>query len=358
MNVQFLAAVLVFGGFALLASRDDAGADPATCVSLETRLAELEQSANDYWDGADSSAIDQAIAEGRSELDRAMMQAQRSGCQGGFRTPGARCGRIMGSVERLSANLNRLYRQRQQTAVDPYAAERERSRVLRALADNQCGDDYQDNSGARRSNGFFATLFGRRPFGADPESEGSPSVLNFGYTTFRTLCVRTCDGYYFPISFATVPEQFVERRTDLPGSLSGERGPSLRPRQSRRGRQRNGLSRRRTLHCASVRIPLPHPIRRFVHLPPGNGWGDRSIGIAAAGAGRAETSPPRCDASRRRPAARDPNRAEDPETLANRTGGFGIAGVPSSNPPSPHVIGNTAAGKPVRVVGPNYYVAQ
>ena len=26
--------------------------------------------------------------------------------------------------------------------------------------------------------------------------------------TFRTICVRTCDGYYFPISFATSPDRF------------------------------------------------------------------------------------------------------------------------------------------------------
>jgi hypothetical protein len=26
--------------------------------------------------------------------------------------------------------------------------------------------------------------------------------------TYRTLCVRTCDGYYFPISYSTVPSKF------------------------------------------------------------------------------------------------------------------------------------------------------
>ncbi|TMJ31724.1 MAG: DUF2865 domain-containing protein [Alphaproteobacteria bacterium] len=28
--------------------------------------------------------------------------------------------------------------------------------------------------------------------------------------TYRTLCVRTCDGYYFPISYSTVPGKFAE----------------------------------------------------------------------------------------------------------------------------------------------------
>jgi hypothetical protein len=28
--------------------------------------------------------------------------------------------------------------------------------------------------------------------------------------TFRTVCVRTCDGFYFPISFTTVPARFAD----------------------------------------------------------------------------------------------------------------------------------------------------
>ena len=28
--------------------------------------------------------------------------------------------------------------------------------------------------------------------------------------TYRTLCVRTCDGYYFPISYSTIPGKFAE----------------------------------------------------------------------------------------------------------------------------------------------------
>ena len=32
----------------------------------------------------------------------------------------------------------------------------------------------------------------------------------FGRRHFRTLCVRTCDGYYFPISFSTTSDRFPE----------------------------------------------------------------------------------------------------------------------------------------------------
>ena len=31
---------------------------------------------------------------------------------------------------------------------------------------------------------------------------------NLPFATYRTLCVRLCDGYYFPVSFSTLPNHF------------------------------------------------------------------------------------------------------------------------------------------------------
>ena len=81
-----------------------------------------------------------------------------------------------------------------------------RSALINALAANQCstpdGGIYAAEPPRRR--GFFATLFGAgRGFGNDYGGGGESSG------TFRTLCVRTCDGYYFPISFSTVPQKFA-----------------------------------------------------------------------------------------------------------------------------------------------------
>jgi hypothetical protein len=47
----------------------------------------------------------------------------------------------------------------------------------------------------------------------DEESSGgntwSPSAAN-GAQTYRTLCVRLCDGFYFPVSFSTLPSHFAQ----------------------------------------------------------------------------------------------------------------------------------------------------
>ena len=51
---------------------------------------------------------------------------------------------------------------------------------------------------------FLNNLFGNNSPGAPPADVGPQSG------TYRTVCVRSCDGAYFPISFATVPGRFPD----------------------------------------------------------------------------------------------------------------------------------------------------
>ncbi len=81
--------------------------------------------------------------------------------------------------------------------------------IIRELARNNCGANYQQEARRRGgSNNPFGSFFWQ-----DEESGARPMTPNnqFGalpYATYRTLCVRLCDGYYFPISFATLPNHF------------------------------------------------------------------------------------------------------------------------------------------------------
>jgi hypothetical protein len=68
-----------------------------------------------------------------------------------------------------------------------------------SLGENNCGPQYR--SAAQQAPGFFGALFGGTPDNPSYGAQGG---------TFRTLCVRTCDGSYFPISFATTPARFRE----------------------------------------------------------------------------------------------------------------------------------------------------
>lgn len=76
--------------------------------------------------------------------------------------------------------------------------------IVRELARNNCGANYVDM--ARRNRGDSGMW-------EDEESSGgnvwNPNAAN-GAQTYRTLCVRLCDGFYFPVSFSTLPSHFAQ----------------------------------------------------------------------------------------------------------------------------------------------------
>jgi hypothetical protein len=79
--------------------------------------------------------------------------------------------------------------------------------IIRELARNNCGDSYRQQAQRSESRGAFSN------FWQEGESSGSSwggigNYGNLGYSTYRTLCVRLCDGYYFPVSFSTLPNHF------------------------------------------------------------------------------------------------------------------------------------------------------
>ena len=77
--------------------------------------------------------------------------------------------------------------------------------MLIALAQNNCGPQYAN--AAPGPGGFLSNLFGNNNPGAPPPGGGDVGPQS---GTFRTVCVRSCDGFYFPISFATVPGRFPD----------------------------------------------------------------------------------------------------------------------------------------------------
>lgn len=71
---------------------------------------------------------------------------------------------------------------------------------------------------AASSGGFFGTLFGggapryRTPYSGAYGYYNSYGYYNQsyqGYGRYRTLCVRTCDGYYYPVSYSTTRASFA-----------------------------------------------------------------------------------------------------------------------------------------------------
>jgi hypothetical protein len=194
-------AALLFGGAALAQN---------SCLQLEAALINLDRGAT--GSPQDFARYDDAVRKQRGEIQRAMAEARRSNCIGGFlffqQKPAPKCGALMAMIDRMQGNLGRLESRRDQYAYRPGGSSWEKDRILRALARNNCGPQY---AGYARRNTLLGSIFPGNPNSGGfwrPEDQFFPqSDLDFG--TYRTLCVRTCDGYYFPISFSTVQSQFA-----------------------------------------------------------------------------------------------------------------------------------------------------
>lgn len=328
------------------------------CTGLEAELASLEQgpaagSVTNY------RQYEAAVRRQRVELDRASAEAQRSGCMGGFLIfqpkPSAKCPPLMASIARMKANLRRLTASRDKYSTDPFQLSQRRSQVLSALAANRCGANYTAAGvppPPSRNGNFLDMLFGNARLRGQNDRYYSPGG-QFG--TYRTLCVRTCDGYYFPISFSTVPARFsTDEQTCqsmCPGSdvaLYIYRNPGQEVDQmvSLAGEPYSALPtafRYRKEYDAACTCKAPasaalSPIAAPANLTP----------MSPLPAAPAIILP--------KPLAR-PVRGEDPETLANRAGDFSPKPVaPRSSDDT--VAGGAAGGQHIRIVGPKYYYGQ
>jgi hypothetical protein len=199
--------------------------DPAqvqACVRLESQLTTLDRGMTDPARADQMKRAEDAVNRQQVELDRMVTQARHMGCEGlGFFLFGTgqspRCGDLNGQIQQARANLDRWMAELQRLQGGGVDRAEQRRALLSALADNDCGPQYRTATPVpTHARGFFDSLFGG-PGGAVgvapappesprvPESQEVPQV-----STYRTLCVRTCDGFYFPISFATVAGRFQD----------------------------------------------------------------------------------------------------------------------------------------------------
>ena len=83
------------------------------------------------------------------------------------------------------------------------------------------------------------------PLWGEEEREPAQRPNQFGnlpFATYRTLCVRLCDGYYFPVSFSTLPNHFQRDSEHLPVAVRGAGRALLSP-EPRRCGGADGLGR-------------------------------------------------------------------------------------------------------------------
>ncbi len=188
------------------------GANNPICQRLVAQLSSIDTGAG----GGDQGKADQirryedAQTRQQSELDRVQQQAKGQGCDssGFFSIFGVgnseKCGPINTRIQQMRQNLDQIISSLSTLRGNFSNSDRDGQRrsVLTALAQNSCGPQYANAARNAGGGNFLENLFGGGNIGGgDYGAAGG---------TYRTVCARTCDGFYFPVSFATVPSRFAD----------------------------------------------------------------------------------------------------------------------------------------------------
>ncbi|HEV2900241.1 MAG TPA: DUF2865 domain-containing protein [Pseudaminobacter sp.] len=207
-------------------------ADARLCRQLEAQLA---AAANP--DG--SAALykyDDAIARQRDELIKARRQARGQRC--GFSLLGngvKQCAALNATIEKMALNLEALQRKRGQLAGGD--GENSRARLLASLDANGCRDgavagrplppplDGEATEPIARLTGFGDAV---QSLDADLEGrirqvingDDGQQLQELG-RSYRTTCVRTCDGYFFPMSYAASLADFERDQKECDARCPG-----------------------------------------------------------------------------------------------------------------------------------------
>jgi Protein of unknown function (DUF2865) len=179
------------------------------CVRLESQLAMVDRGAQvDPQRAEQIKRYEDNAQRQQAELDRLTAQGRKMGCEGRgffslFGGQPQQCGPLNNQIQQMRANLDRILADLQRLQGNTADREGERRTILASLAQNECGPQYRQYAN-RGGGGFFENLFG----GGTITTPGAP--IGGNGDTYRTVCVRTCDGYYFPISYSTTPASFPQ----------------------------------------------------------------------------------------------------------------------------------------------------
>ena len=203
------AALLTAAALATMLAVQPLQAGPATCRQIEAQLAST---------GADPRAArkyDRAIRAQRLELQKISAQLANAGCGGLFAALRPQCGMLKETMRRMERNLSSLEQARARLPAGPSQAERRRLQA--AYARSGCTADAELETAALpklndEQPSLYDRLFGRRDNGqasGEPASGGELRGAFSARQPYRALCVRACDGYFFPVAFSSSPLNFT-----------------------------------------------------------------------------------------------------------------------------------------------------
>jgi hypothetical protein len=207
------AAVILLSGAAVALAQQPPGqpnANSPTCQSLVGQLSALDRGNDDPTRAGQIRQAEDAVNRQQFEVDKLVSQSRRMGCESSgffsiFSNPPRECGGLSRRIDQQRNRLDQMQVQLEQLNGGTTQRAAQRQSLLIALADNNCGAQYSRAANMGREGGFFDRLFGG--IGSTIVTPGGNGPMG---NTYRTICVRLGDGYYFPISFETSADRFRE----------------------------------------------------------------------------------------------------------------------------------------------------
>lgn len=329
----------ILGGLVATSVPSHSQAASALCERLEARLASMARG------NGRNPALERryrvAIGEQKRQMQIAERRARQIGCGGGIfqlrRGDASQCARINGSIRDMQANLADLQRQLAVAAGGGMGGDAaERRRIMAAIRANRCREEPPQRvvrrlpdaiETARRDIELRRRLFENQ----DQEEQQNRNVTilrpglsgQFDGGTYRTLCVRTCDGYYFPLSFSTTPDFFYRDQDACQAMCPGV--------DVRLYAHRSGVEEPEDMVSIAgepyTALPTAFAYRDPKFTSPAGCACNPAKDFAVIGGGEKKEEPGETDpAETAQPAApipwARPDPAADPETEANAAGGL------------------------------------
>lgn len=205
-------------GFATLAATGAAAqnyrGDPERCRQLEQQLVGEWQRGNNPQDAV--VRLNQQLEGLQRERRKLEIEADRRECYEEFFIFGRSlrrtkaCIQLDGDIERLRRDISTVS-QRREALTNTAQRRLRRDDLVAELARYGCGENYERENAARRKPDSFFSLW------EDDDSAYDRGYANrqrqqsdLPFASYRTMCVRLCDGYYFPVSFSTLASRFQD----------------------------------------------------------------------------------------------------------------------------------------------------
>ncbi len=311
-------------GFGFIA---EAAAESPYCQQLQ---ADYRRALRDSGGGGGGGGAN--IGQLQRQLASAQNDAKRSGCRRIlFGKPGKNCPAIMARINQLQRDIARARTSGGGLFASNNNSRYERDRIRNALARNGCS----------------------LPSSRDGGGE------TFASSGYRTLCVRTCDGYYFPISFSSSRSRFKIDEAVCQSMYGGEPAELYV--------HQNGAPVESAVSLKGEPLTASTNAFAYRHFFSPSCQGQLQRGLANLGDAflvrvadqnrntprRNGQTPTEAPSLLPMPVARVAP-GQDPETMANLAGGFTIAPVEVEEETSSDDL-VASASAPMRKLGPDYY---